>query len=673
MANAVDPNLSSAIYGKSLGVIDFHIENILVRLHDEPIKDVMEDVMVLCSTDELNDARNKLFESAKRKVHGGHESGEGPSHKPADDQDMKSITDPWGLVARRSKRRLDEDVCKLYLFVTCDGYKFPYKILKRGTMKGPSDQRDIRTVLRSVPKIDTKDMTNAEKALYLLKEPPLDEMRVSESDNDKFIEDEELSDITDDMSEGSEELGESLTLRGPPTREYNDSEKDVITANNSEVAAATSPHGGEPQQAPADGPVQATERYQQVEVPTHNVSTAPTRVYFEGQGAYRNQDKIESLNDNDVGTSEHTRVDIEASPTQSPLTRETVTHENSDTKVAHNAGTQCSLIYSIPLQVVRRSHVRIVYDLDIMGDENDESWDDIIEAEQVVIDDNDVDPSQALQRDELQDPVGRDEFEGHIEFMDRALSNHEDRMNAVESRSLQFEHRVDLVDSVLHEKMRLMRIRQEENDSEILRLRQSVSNILENTNSGHPIAPKARQVGNPPVSAQQPPLPQRNKNNGRGKARPHGGNTARTVQSVQQSRPKLTPGVVNSTPNPHNSTNPLVHQDASGAIGYGHGKSTRPVSDQPGRSNAKQTTQQPRPSDNKRDKGNSTAPPPTDMQLDNNMQLNVNNQGARPKTSYRGNVVMASNVDNAHESEDVTPSKSYADAAGEFLPAVTNK
>ena len=600
---------SSCEFRQCLGVIDFHVENVLMRLHDEPIKDVSEDVMVLCSTDELKEAREKLFVMAKRKVH-GDEDREGGSIPLI--PGMKSITDPWGLIARRSKKRLDEDVCKLYLFNAIKGYKFPYKILKRGTMREQSSQRDIRTVLRSVPR--------------------------------ELACDTQPTCITKDGVDG-----------GPTITELHSSTESIQDDN-------VSVHE---------------------DIPVRGGSESPS------------SDDDTSGDESDVSDSESCTSELPAktSSTTPNVHHETIVPTIKITPPTSDIGVQCMLVEAPALQLLPKKDSPILKQRHIereMARNHEESWDDLIEAEQIVNQQQAVDPEDGddmTQRTVLErrpDPVGRDEFEGHVEFQDRALSEHEDRINALESRAHQSDHRVDVVDAVLHEKMRLMSIRQGETDDEMVKVRQFITGFLDQvshaqansrtarsfngsviTASGPPMSSRGKQRGNAAPSNQRADQGQReqrdvkdNRGNGRQGVPEKSG---KPQQRQQPSRPLLTPGVVYSTPKPTDNANvPNAQRDE--AI---------PVQPGPNIVRQAQGSDASDPIRIMADPNDEQHGPRVEAGARNGPQLGAkkldyHGTGARPKVKNQGNIESVTRNDNTQDVNATQREGTYAEAATKY-------
>ena len=600
---------SSSDFRQCYGMIDYHIKNVLARLRDEPIKDVSEDVMVLCSTEELREARDKLYTMAKKKV---HEDAYGGDTTIPIMPGKKSITDPWGLIARRSKKRLDEDVCKLYLFVVSDGYKIPYKILKRGTMKENGNQRDIRSVLRSVPR-----------------EPFLHDIpRDGDSDGQTSLLgstcDPQIIELVEDIlvSSSLRELSQDLIANTEHTPEL------------SNVASAGQATFTDVSDAECSGELSDTVS------PDDSVVSSGDDSQATDDESFANPLPVES----EGASSVHGHVLVV------PVV--IVTPPLSD------IGVQCSLIDAPALQLLPKKGSpgqKIRYIIEEMARNHEESWDDLIEAEQIVNppdSEEDEEPHQPLQN-AVQDQVGRDEFEGHVEFQDRALSEHESRIGALEMATQQFDHRVDVVDAVLQEKMRLLRIRQEDADGEMLKVRHFIKTFLEQAsmhNSNHRLqraannevseaaghamtgdrgdTTNARQLEMPTPLEQRGPRPARRN--------PRHGMTGNQA-APRKEQPKLTPGVVYSTPKPSGSAVPSTLLHDNHPTGKPDGK--QPQKGKQGNKDSRahtfmDLTTEP-PASSSRAVGDRDAPA-------DSARCGNENMGARPKSTNQGNVDFSS-------------------------------
>ena len=615
---------SSSKFRQCYGIIDDHIENVLSRLHDEPIKDVSEDMMVLCSTEELRETRDKLFGMAKKKVHGDDVGGDiSTPIMPG----MKSITDPWGLVSRRSKKRLDEDVCKLYLFVVRDGYKFPYKILKRGTLKENGNQMGIREALRSAP-----GELKVHKALIAPSRHSRDAV---------------------DNSECDKHNGDMPAADTPPP---------------SENVAEDAPHEHGRMDTSASssiietlGDVQAAE-YDDEPTDVSSLSDQSDLSSDESEDT-DSESTIEPPADECEGATSRPVIVVPAVVVTPPLS---------------DIGVQCDLLDAPALRLIPKKDSpgqKLRHIVEEMARNHEESWDDLIEAEQIV---NQHDSEEEMEPAPnppiaIQDPVGRDEFEGHVEFQDRALSEHEGRINALEMATNQFDHRVDVVDAVLSEKMRLLRIRQEDADGEMLKVRHFITTFLDQASMHN----KQRALRNASVAGQATstpaatgednhapnncqydlpaPLQQRESSTARNNARQRSNNQQ---SAPPRDQPKLTPGVIYSTPKPTSSEAAAKPPQAKKGESYGpkprgrKGKMTE--SDQmiidlaiePPASRSSAVGDPDAPVDRERRDNGAT--------------------GARPKSSNQGKVDFTSNNDVAKQTGESESSVSYADAAGKY-------
>ena len=605
-----------------------------MRLHDEPIKDVSEDVMVLCSTEELREAREKLFAFAKMKVHGDSDGGEGAAPIIAG---MKSITDPWGLIARRSKKRLDEDVCQLYLFVVTDGYKFPYKILKRGTMKDCGKQRDIRSVLRSVPReLPARD-------------------GIDNTDLDEVI--------------------TTATCEKQPLMPIEDTHVPAMpTVHNAKTSAAI-------EQTIPDTAVRTTKIQMCMNVPEPESSryTLPHACHDD------------SLSDESEATDPQ-RVESEGA-CESPG-HVVVLPTIKITPPTCDIGLQCSLIDAPALILIPKKDSpgqKLRFIVDEMARNHEESWDDLIEAEQIVNpqyvpddDEEDEHPQQPL-GNAIQDQVGRDEFEGHVEFQDRALSEHENRISALESTTQQFDHRVDVVDAVLNEKMRLLRIRQEDSDDEMLKVRHFITTFLEQASmhrnsqrkpsangpvnastANVPSAPTPGEMTKPRGStsdgklyAMPQPLEQRERQPAANKPRKRpDGDKRRDDPPLHHAPPKLTPGIVYSTPRPPRNGDNLVmprNEEGGGKTGPSDSNKGKVAS---GGNQADTDSIEPVATSSRAEVSREAQPyraPPNQV-----------GTGARPKTKAQGNDNSDYNDYEAQQPSGSHGGGSYADAASKY-------
>ena len=606
MADAeVVANSSDKIQPK-VGNIDSHVESVLVRLIDEPLKDVMEDVLVLCSTDELRTAREKLFVIAKQKVCDDLDRGPVPDGKKTKKSNALStkICDPWGMIARRSKKRLDEDVCRLYLFINGSEYKFPCSMLKRGTFKGMTTQEDIRLALRLKP-IDSSNEQGGTSD------------DVSE-DDDADDEDDNIScdDNVGVMMTGSDDREQGGRSEDDQENGDSDDEDDGRTPDEHDV---TKGEGGNPG---SKGTIPETNSNSETSTLGNEAEKGDNPLGIEADGRQRDtggsdraneelfedavdmqsseessDEQSEGVCDGDERTTPlHTAPDI-ANENQEGERESTDAHattrgereirtanlERAQDSLAstRDCATQCSLIPATTLILFppRTIRVLIVRDPEVeMADQRNTSWDELIEPEQHAARDarggnESDDDSTGNERDDIEHIlVEYREFGAHVEFTERTLEEHSSKISALESCSDQAGHRVDVVDAVLHEKMRLMKVRQEETECELQRVRRQLDDFIKrygDKTSVKPTGQGAGYGGNGPdkqalptqssAGAPTQPMPQRRSRAGRrrgGQGNQGNGTQADGKKDGQpQPRPILKPGVIHSTPRPDGTSN----------------------------------------------------------------------------------------------------------------------
>ena len=562
---------------KMTGMIDYHTESFLERLRDETMKDVLEDMIVLCSTDDLQEARSKLFEDAKKKVHADLDRGpSGAVTKLGNDQAFEMrITDPWRLIARRSKKKLNEDACRLYLFVIGKDFKFPCNLLKRGTFKGQATQRDMRSMLRPIPR------------------------------------DNEVNQATESLSDGPD--GEPPV--DMPSQEATDGTGDMQNdATSDDDSSVCSDHHGdttEEERASDEVPIQDDQN----EV---NVTDAP---------------------ESDVDLGAHAET-----PTVSECgdARARVEPGLNDTAPCCDFSVQCMLILAPPLILLRKlgesiEHRERVGTSRDMAEGRNVSWDDLIEPEQVANNEhNDDDEASAVSDggngdDDAIVLVEHRDFEHHVELTVNTFADHDQRLTTLDNWNCHFEHRIDVIDAVVHEKMRMMKERQEEADDEIRRMRSRMNDFFPflNVNNDNPRqgahAPEGAVPARGADNANAKPLPQRVNNGRGGRGRPGGGrgNAARAV-ATDGGRPSQQPAASGNAKSTYGRGNPPMDGD----------RTTRPEA-----SGSKQGSNARRPNVDSSTSGSRAAGPPVGT-------------GARPKAAATGNNYCSSQVNSVSNGRD---------------------
>ena len=604
-------------------VLDHHMESILSRLKDEPMKDVIEDVLVLCSTDELRDAREKLFVLAKEKV--SSDLDRGPSDGDLHDKVFGTrIYDPWGMVTRRSKNRLDEDVCRLYLFVIGKDYKFPSKILKRGVFKNTEAQRDIRIALGSVPKGPDKTGLS-----------------------------ETASGCTGDAAENPQGAGEpKCQIKSKAATDLiltSECRELQLTNDISDITYDVSERtGGNPQRMNESNSSTPSEK---------SIDVVPIPEYKEQQPTNVLKDSAPDCSERTLGIAckeDNPRMLTEqAGKVKLPTPEIIVTYEHTRLR---DLGVQCCLIPAPPLLPlsVYLSNLATISST-IMANDHDESWDDIIQAEQVNSDPvpttgADDDGGSSESTDSIEHVlVERAEFDAHVEYVERTLTEYESKFGVLDSWNAQAEHRIDIVDTVLHEKLRLLRIRQQESDCELHNVKRQLNQFMDaskrsdNRSHGQLNQTKGRPQGsgppvNPPRSGNQADAAQAPSNalprrSSRGRRRqtktvtPYAGSIANEMnEKDSQTRPALTPGVVVITPAPTAKNGPSMTRSGTTDTASGDKAMNTP------KPASTTSSEKPRP-----------GPQESGSGMFGGMQAAVVNSdpgahgGARPKTLMKGN------------------------------------
>ena len=598
MAMVDVPVSSSDKVTEKYGVIDYHIENVLARLNDEPLKDVMEDVLVLCSTDELRDTRDKLFAVAKKKV--SDDVDRGPTDNDAVSGKKRStmICDPWGLTPRRSKKRLDEDVCRLYLFTIGKEFKFPCSLLKRGTYKPAETQRDIRIALRSTP----RGHTNTSAV-----EVPRETVCMARANV------RELEDTPDPITGAT-----PVTMGDRRPSDVMPSSGCVNTGDQSDISRTNS----------MDSllPLEYLES-----------DTGDETIDMQSEPETESEPECEA----DEQTPPQSAVDV-SSDKYCTLNSTFVT-DTRKTRTRDFA-VQCTLVGAIPLVLFTPRKT--------MAGRQDESWEDYIEPEQ----ENGADPpaADADDRDDASDRgdeierilVEREEFDAHTEYAERMVAEHEASINTLDAWNANFEHRIDVMDAVLHEKMRLMKVRQEETDNELFNMKRQLDDHVKRCDDVTTYAKKVSGTALNPItvdiranagSNQQVPLPQRppRVNNRRsGSARAGSGNEK---ASVSGGKPLVRPRPIPGPPN----TQPKKDSGSGHSVSW---NDTDPEQQRSGaainRKNADNNLRRPGPGNNMKRQGPSGSKANQGKGATSSVPGAVGppaQTGARPKTAMKGN------------------------------------
>ena len=633
MADEDASYVSSDMLMPMMGVIEYHVENMLSRLNHEPLKDVLEDVLVLCSTDELREARDKLFVEAKKKVHADIKRAPSGSNcfDSVLDNVSEKICDPWGMVNRRSKKRLAEDVCKLYLFNCGNDYKFPSSLLKRGVIKMADNQRDIRVALRSVAKDHMSD--NLERS------------------SDGHPEHEDITEI----GEKSDSIGK-------------------CDKKDDESGGVGQLH---------DGHYRAPD----IEAGDHEPCGTPV-VNRDELGAMNKDNRVDELADNPTnGMASLVVVQTLHKASRERLVTADIPDQSTEQTVPTGASCETETVYkstSVQCAIVRvaalvlfppETKVKLVFEPEDsdMASMHDASWDDLIEPEQVPapVQHNEPGSDDEAARDDLDDVehllVERAEFDTHVEYTERTMNEVEQKFNALDSWNAQFEHRIDIVDTVLHEKMRLLKIRQSEADNEINQVRRLLNDFIKGMDKLDAQLPNrggdARQAPNESPRKQSAkmeqaaaskdhnnvgpkparPLPQRQQKERKRlpkQATPLPANDATNVRRPLP-RPKLRPGVIERTPCPTSTGGKSASAGGMGCV-------EEPETTMEVKGNQQTTSQ----------RHNGTARPTSrDNQRSANETSEGNNKdtaveaiahgGARPKTAPKGKNFRSSQSDKA--------------------------
>ena len=149
MADEVDINECGADFWAYSGVIDHRLERFLWHLEDEPKKDVISEIVVEFSFEELEYAREKLFVLAKQKV---RENPDGADEKTCDGGNTRPVKKtfqiPWIMIKRRVANLLGQDVCDVYLYLTGAERDFPTKILKRQVLTPTQRDPDVMDAIQ---------------------------------------------------------------------------------------------------------------------------------------------------------------------------------------------------------------------------------------------------------------------------------------------------------------------------------------------------------------------------------------------------------------------------------------------------------------------------------------------------------------------------------------------
>ena len=128
MAEAVDINECGADFWAISGLIDFRLERILWHLEDEAKKEVIADLIADFTFEELEIARKTLFRVAVQKA---RENPDDVSNDENDNLDKKRFIDPWQMIKRRVIGLAAQDLCDLYAYLTGSERDFPTRILRR--------------------------------------------------------------------------------------------------------------------------------------------------------------------------------------------------------------------------------------------------------------------------------------------------------------------------------------------------------------------------------------------------------------------------------------------------------------------------------------------------------------------------------------------------------------
>ena len=165
---------SSDGFGSNDGLIDHELDRMLWHLEQDKLQDVVVEIAESFDMEELQIARNVVFKGAKTKLHKDlcrlrcRVSGAGVDDI-ATDLEAARIADPWGLINRRSKERLIEDLCKLYQFWNGFIEKFPDKILRRHAFTPVSEWKLLQVQeLDSVVESRDDPGDKASDSLYMI-------------------------------------------------------------------------------------------------------------------------------------------------------------------------------------------------------------------------------------------------------------------------------------------------------------------------------------------------------------------------------------------------------------------------------------------------------------------------------------------------------------------------
>ena len=133
---AVDSAKSSADFCVYLGWIDPKIERLLWLLEDEPVKEVVEEIVNDFDIQEILSAREDLFVKAQAKAKASRvdENKDSESRSGVGDTRSSFIVCPWTLINRRIPSLAGTDLCEIYMYLTDLSDSFPTRILKRKPM-----------------------------------------------------------------------------------------------------------------------------------------------------------------------------------------------------------------------------------------------------------------------------------------------------------------------------------------------------------------------------------------------------------------------------------------------------------------------------------------------------------------------------------------------------------